>query len=83
MDYMLKIGKDFRRSAEKVELTNIEIKLLIKDIIKTLLKEEGEFLYEFEKNQKLYGLYGEIKYLESNTIMLILYIITKTIAINM
>lgn len=83
MDYMLKIGKDFRKSAEKVELTNIEIKLLIKDIIKTLPKEEGEFLYEFEKNQKLYGLYGEIEYLESNTIMLTLYMITKTIEINM
>lgn len=49
MDCILKIGKDFRRSAEKIELTNKEVKLLIKDIGKTLPKEEGEFLYEFEK----------------------------------
>lgn len=83
MDCILKIGKDFRRSAEKIELTNKEVKLLIKDIGKTLPKEEGEFLYEFEKNQKPYSLYGEVEYLESNIIMLTVYLITKTIEVNM
>lgn len=66
MDYILKFGKGFRKSAKENKISNERIKVLIKEIkyrvVHDLAKREKEFLFCFENKQQLYGLHVEIEY---------------------